>query len=647
MSWCCTTCGGAECFPSVGLLEPAALLLAALALPIILFYMLRLRRQEITISSSMLWRQVTQDRQANAPWQKLRRNLLLYLQLLALALLAVALARPFVESGGLPAGAVVVIIDGSASMQAQDGADSGGPITRFARAQDEAARLVDGLAPGARMTVILAGATPRAVVSAGQDKAALRAAIAALRPGAGLGDLSGAVTLAAATAPAPGATLVVISDGAIGDGRLPAVSAAVRYIGVGHSAENSAITALALRDAPQGPQLFVGLANTGPAPAGGLLTVEVDGRAWDSRRVDLAAGADDDLTLPDLPIDTRLVTVTLKIADPLPLDNTAWAARTAGGAVRTLVVSDSAGFIEKAINLLPQARLSRVAPADYRPDAPADLTVFDGALPATLPPGPLLLINPPDSPLLPISGTVAYPVVGPADATDPLLRYVDLSGLHLAEARHALAPAWARVLLRSTAGDPLILAGEPGGRRVVALTFDLHRSDLPLQVAFPILMANVVGWLAPGSAVEAPPRLLPGAPLAIHPVPEADTVLIDAPADGQQAARRFTIPAGAAVSFAETAAPGLYRVRQTAQGRPVGADEWFAINLLDRAESDIAPRPTIDLQGQPVARAQSVSGRREVGPLLLALAMLLLLLEWRLYHQGARGLLRRMRPHPR
>src|SRR6478672_1517594 len=98
MSWSCTTCGGAECSPSVGLLEPAALLLAALAVPIILFYMLRLRRQEITISSSMLWRQVTQDRQANAPWQKLRRNLLLYLQLLALALLALALARPFVES---------------------------------------------------------------------------------------------------------------------------------------------------------------------------------------------------------------------------------------------------------------------------------------------------------------------------------------------------------------------------------------------------------------------------------------------------------------------------------------------------------------------------------------------------------------------
>ena len=117
---------------------------------------------------------------------------------------------------------------------------------------------------------------------------------------------------------------------------LPEVSAAVRYIPVGHSSDNTAITALALRDAPQGPQLFVGLANTGPTVASGLLNVEVDGRLWDSRAVQLDPGANDERTLPDLPLDTQLVTATLKIADPLPLDNTAWAARARGAGAATL-----------------------------------------------------------------------------------------------------------------------------------------------------------------------------------------------------------------------------------------------------------------------------------------------------------------------
>src|SRR5439155_2183190 len=127
------------------------------------------------------------------------------------------------------------------------------------------------------------------------------------------------------------------------------------------------------------------------------------------RQINLAAGAGSDLTLPDLPRDTRLVTVTLKTLDILPVDNTAWAARPPAAGSKTLLVSAGNSFLEKALNLLPQVQLARVLPADYKPGPGYDLTVFDGYLPATLPPGNLLLLDPPNSPLLPISGTVAYP----------------------------------------------------------------------------------------------------------------------------------------------------------------------------------------------------------------------------------------------
>ena len=78
------------------LLTPLALAGGLLALPVILLYMLRLRRQEIEVSSIMLWQQLLQDTEANTPWQRLRRNLLLLLQLLILAALVFALARPFI-----------------------------------------------------------------------------------------------------------------------------------------------------------------------------------------------------------------------------------------------------------------------------------------------------------------------------------------------------------------------------------------------------------------------------------------------------------------------------------------------------------------------------------------------------------------------
>ena len=68
---------------------------AALAIPaLLILYFLKLRRRELAVSSTFLWKKSIQDLQVNSPFQKLRRNLLLLLQLILLALLLLALARP-------------------------------------------------------------------------------------------------------------------------------------------------------------------------------------------------------------------------------------------------------------------------------------------------------------------------------------------------------------------------------------------------------------------------------------------------------------------------------------------------------------------------------------------------------------------------
>jgi hypothetical protein len=638
----------------MGILAPLGLALALLAIPIIIFYMLRLRRHEITVSSNMLWRQVVQDRQANAPWQKLRRNLLLLLQLLLLALLVLALARPFVFTSAPAAGNLVVVIDGSASMQATDGPDAAAP-TRFAQAQREAARLAGTLAPGDRMTVIWAGPEPALAVTGSNSAGAIRAAIAGLRPGNGAGDMPAALTLAAgaATQLAP-ATVVVISDGALGPGTLPAIPAPVQYVPVGREGRNQAITGLALRDAPGGPQLFVSLANHHSEGAAGLLTVQISGgphpaRLWDSRQVALAAGMDQTLTFTDLPLDTALVTATLGAPDLLPLDNTAWAVRATGATTNTLLVSPGNSFLEKALGLLPGVRLFQTAPAEYAPSDGYALTVFDGYLPATLPPGNLLLINPPSSPLVPISGTLAAPTVGLVEQNDPLLRYVDWSQVHIGQAAQVLPPPWARTLVRSTTGAPLLLVGEWNGHRIAVLPFDLHQSDLPLLIAFPIQMANLVEWLQPTGAVETPARLGPGTAIALHPRPDAEQVVVTSPSG-----HRTTLPAAGTIPFADTAELGLYTVEQRVAAPPVAPAppvtgttsstaappvEYFAVNLFSPVESALAPQPTLAIAGQaPAAPATGAERPREFWPWLLVAGLLLLTLEWWIYNRGRTAL---------
>src|SRR5215475_10064758 len=132
-------------------LAPIAFAGALLAIPIILLYMLRLRRREVLVSSTFLWQQVLRDSEANTPWQRLRRNLLLLLQLIILALIVFALARPFIVVPAVTTGQIELLLDASASMNATD-IQGGG--SRFEEAKRQALGIVDTMGVTDTMTII-------------------------------------------------------------------------------------------------------------------------------------------------------------------------------------------------------------------------------------------------------------------------------------------------------------------------------------------------------------------------------------------------------------------------------------------------------------------------------------------------------------
>ena len=261
---------------------------AAISLPLLLvLYFLKLRRRVMPVSSTFLWKKAVQDLQVNSPFQRLRRNLLLLLQLLLLMALILALSRP-VSNYTPGAGKLsVILIDRSASMNA---ADMPNGKTRLDEAKRQATDLVNGMDRGGQATVIAFDDEPEIMQTFTGDASALRSAIERIEPTDRRTKLAMAFQLAEAQAafiPENNRANVrpevwLYSDGRASDAKDLRLQADLKYQKIGtDSANNIAIVALDARrdyDSPVSVQVFARLANFGDVPATADVRLIVDGQ---------------------------------------------------------------------------------------------------------------------------------------------------------------------------------------------------------------------------------------------------------------------------------------------------------------------------------------------------------------------------------
>jgi hypothetical protein len=410
-------------------LSPFALLLGTLAVPLLLLYFLKVRRRQMRVSSLLLWEAALRDREASTFFQRLQRDPLLILQILALLALTVALARPAVTVMGQGAKRVAIVMDTSASMKATDV-----PSSRFGQAQRAALSLLGRLGEGAEVMVIEAGVQPRVVVPFTREHDRVAAALRSLEAHDLPNRLAEGLRTARALVGAdPRAEIHVFTDGAHPDAAAAQGNdVRVRWTGVGRRSHNVGITSLAVRRNYFGnynSQAFFSVGNFSAEPQTLSLRLTLDDETLTERTLTLDPQVRRAIVVPFSEQRGGVLKLKLDVTDDLDADNVAYAVIPAPRTLSVLLVSPGNLFLEKVLQTDPQVKLEVRKPDAYQGGMEGfDVVVVDSVSPPKLGNGRFVLVNtvPSDVPLE-VLGRLDNPTIMDWDRTHPIMRQIDFA----------------------------------------------------------------------------------------------------------------------------------------------------------------------------------------------------------------------------
>jgi len=665
----------------VSFLNPIAIAIAAALTipPLIALYFLKLRREVRLVPSTFLWKRAVEDLHVNAPFQRLRKSLLLLLQLLILILAAIALGKPMWEATQTSESTIILLVDQSASMAV---VEEGGR-TRLDLAKEQARRVVENMSDDSRAMVIAFCDRARVFSSFDSDKQALRRKIDSIEQTQSTSLLTEAVGLAEAYAQnliiggeqpgsdiapesaAPDASVFLFTDGRLEDaGRVAPQKLDVSKMQVtriGARGDNVGITSMDARRDYEHPKILevtAAVQNFGPHSVEVDATLYVDGNTVDVQSL-LLDPADPTFDANEPPPGSvklavfdeiefeggGVVEVVLKLDDALSADDRAWTILDPPRHTKVLLVTDGNMFLEDVLETLPLDLVTmttggyeRAADETIR-DADRslfDVVILDRHSTARLPQGNYFFWGAAPG----IEGVKAGPVVSDQvifnwDETHPVLRHVAVETMEVAQWLQLTLPRESVSIIDGQTSPVLAYLARDASQFLISAFGLIVRDDRGNElmntewvagVDFVVFMQNAIQFLAANLAAAGKRSVPPGEPVTLPIPPRVAEVKIIRP-DGVADA----IPTGQyqTIHYARTRSVGAYRVEPGVPG-----DNVFAVNLFNPTESNVAPVETLTIGadgGKPQMAGVQVS--RPAWPYVLLALLALLILEWIIYNQ--------------
>ena len=619
------------------LLNPAGLWMLTAIAPLIILYILKVKRQRLRVPSAWLWAAAQRDLLAKSPFQRLTPQIPLLLQILAIILLALALARPATRSASVAGDHIALIIDTSASMSALDQSGK----SRIEIAKSAAATIVDVIGPSTNVIVIEAGHDARAASPLERDRRRLKAAISLLDATHTEGDLGAAVALAVERLrPLGGSSRIfVFTDGALArPDSLASVDLPLEVVQVGSPVDNTAIIRVDVRSGSdptmqtEQVQAFAMLANYGSRPRELFVTLRQHNASdvLASRKVLVQPGERSPVVLSFemMPGDIgQGVMVELSPKDAMPVDDIAFGRIPPGAQIPVVIAAAGkhSQWLERAFRSDPHVELMSTSIANLTSGAvpPGALVVIEGACPSVLPPGDILIVNPPPGQCLTsiVKDEVAKPMITSWATADERFRFLTLDGVLLEKARLVEVDSPRKELIHTREGIIAADVSTPG-RSATMISFDVGESNWPLKASFVLFVRNLVEQARSHRAHGVGGASVAGEPVRLAVPHNVDSVEIVGPGDVKQTARARD---GLAI-VPETTKTGIYHA---SWGGPSPGSVVFAVNLTSERESDVRDKPlALPTTGAAIATDVSqVNSHAEWSWLLAALGLAVVLAD--------------------
>ena len=582
---------------------------------IILMYLLKQKAVDMPVASLFLWKEMYRNVEANTPWEKLKKNWLLILQIITVIVLIIALASPYILSGSAGADHAVIIIDNSAGMNALYEDDK----TRLEKAVEEAEDYIRSLKTGTGISIITSNSKATLILSNSDDKTQAIQELQSIEPGYVSGDCAAGIEMVKAMQTQwDSVETVCFTDthvsmeqieGYIVDMYVPLNNASVDY--VGHGMNNGKLVVLAK------------VSNHGAEPITTDVSLYGDDELLQIKSVTIDASASEVIYFENVDFDGSALCVEISGKDALKEDNICYDVLEENKVTKVLLMTEANLYLEKALLLVDGIEITKSNDISSFEDFMSqeyDLYIFDGMAPDVLPAeGNMIFMN--------VRCEELYETVSPMGGVmvsvekHALTEYLDELSFGVSSVYALNKPEWGETFLQ--VGETCVgFVGKKETQTICVLGFDFHNSDLPLKMEFPILIYNIVNECT-SSGLIGETVINAGDSVTINGKLNVKLPVVTKPDGTERELSDYRM------NYTDTQQLGIYTVEQHQQDARVV--RTFAVNF-PAAESVVtqAPSAMVTEENEDAVKT-TVGGMLNLRNLIILIALGLLGVEWVAY----------------